>query len=30
MAAYAWKGRDPRGDAVQGVIDADTADAVAD
>ena len=30
MASYAWKGRDPRGDLVQGFIDAASADAVAD
>ncbi len=30
MAAYAWKGRDPRGDLVQGVIDAASDNAVAD
>jgi MSHA biogenesis protein MshG len=30
MTSFAWKGRDPRGDLVQGVIDADSDDAVAD
>ena len=30
MASYAWKGRDPRGDLVQGFIDAASDDAVAD
>ncbi len=30
MSSYAWRGRDPRGELVQGVIDADTDDAVAD
>jgi MSHA biogenesis protein MshG len=30
MASYAWKGRDPRGDLVEGVIDAASDDAVAD
>ena len=30
MASFSWKGRDPRGDTVQGVLDADTADGVAD
>ncbi len=30
MASYAWKGRDPRGDLVQGVIDAASDNAVAD
>ncbi len=30
MATYAWKGRDPRGDLVQGVIDAPSDAAVAD
>lgn len=30
MSAFAWRGRDPRGDLVQGVIDAPTMDAVAD
>jgi MSHA biogenesis protein MshG len=30
MASYAWKGRDPHGDLVQGVIDAASDDAVAD
>ena len=30
MAAFTWKGRDPRGDVVQGVLDADNADGVAD
>jgi MSHA biogenesis protein MshG len=30
MASFAWKGRDPRGDLVQGVIDATSDDAVAD
>ena len=30
MGSFAWKGRDPRGDLVQGVIDADTDDLVAD
>ena len=30
MTSYAWKGRDPRGDLVQGFIDAASDDAVAD
>lgn len=30
MASYAWKGRDPQGDLVTGVIDAPDDDAVAD
>jgi MSHA biogenesis protein MshG len=30
MASYAWRGRDPRGDLVQGVIDAASDNAVAD
>lgn len=30
MSSFAWRGRDPRGELVQGVIDADTDDAVAD
>ncbi len=30
MSAWAWRGRDPRGDLVQGVIDAPTVDAVAE
>lgn len=30
MSAWAWRGRDPRGELVQGVIDAPTVDAVAE
>lgn len=30
MSAWAWRGRDPRGELVQGVLDAPTVDAVAD
>ncbi len=30
MSSYAWRGRDPRGEMVQGTIDADSDDAVAD
>jgi MSHA biogenesis protein MshG len=30
MAAFAWKGRNPRGELVQGQLDAETDDAVAD
>jgi MSHA biogenesis protein MshG len=30
VSSYAWRGRDPRGELVQGVIDAENDDAVAD